>query len=175
MAGSDSPLSYKSSPDSDCFVFEKYVVKTDNLEEGGQHITIYDRGDSQEADRTCEITRKPILYVKDEDNNTFFGVTGPLLFVDSGTSLESRDIAIYDLRTGSAVARFEYTGDPKVSEGKFILFDAPSGKKGPISSCKDAAKWKRQGGGVGWVIARQFDLQTYRQTTLGTLKCIYMQ
>ena len=38
IAGSESPLSYRSSPDTDCFVFDRYIVKTDNLEEGGNPL-----------------------------------------------------------------------------------------------------------------------------------------
>jgi hypothetical protein len=113
--------------------------------------------------------------VEDADNNSFFGISGKYLFIDMGTSVESRTIDIYDLGLKKSVLSLGYSGDPKLTDGRFILFDESSDKNGPLSTCKEAAKWKRQGGGVGWVQGKKLDLQTMRSINVGMLRCVYME
>jgi hypothetical protein len=171
MRGTEQPVSHRSDETGSCIIFSKYVIQTGVSDEGGEDLTVYTRG----GERGCSITRKPILHVPNEDNNALFGIAGKWLFVDSGTSVESRGLEIYDLETGKPVIGVEYSDEPKLEGGRYVVYDAPSEKPGPISSCREAAKWKREGGGVGWVQTKRLDLDTLKQTTVGTLRCIYMQ
>lgn len=171
MPGTEQPASHTSSETGSCIIFEKYVIQTGVSDEGGEDLTVYTRG----SERGCSISRKPILHVPNEDNNALFGLAGKWLFVDSGTSVESRGLEIYNLETGKIVIGIEYSDEPKLEGGRYVVYDAPSEKPGPISQCKDAAKWKREGGGVGWVQTKRLDLDTLKHTTVGTLRCIYMQ
>ena len=175
MAGTDTPVSFAAKDGVDCFVFEKYTVRVADDEEGGANVAVYPRFSSSDAKTACDSAPKHVLFVPNSDNNAFFGIAGPLVFVDQGTSVESRNLVVYDLSAGNAMTGFEYNGDPKLVDGRYLLFDSPSAKAGPIRSCKQAAEWKRQGGGVGWVQGQKVDLQTKTKTPVGGLKCVYMQ
>jgi hypothetical protein len=174
MSGSETPAFQKFSDKGNCFVFGKYVVKTDKTDEG-ENVGVYKREGSIDGEGACQTKGEAYLFIKDADNNSFFGIIGNHLFIDSGTSVESRGLEIYDLASGKSVFTDSYTGDPNVVEGEFVVFDSPSDKKGLLSTCKEAAKWKRDGGGVGWVQGRRLNLQTLKVTNVGTLRCYYLQ
>lgn len=173
MPGTETPESHTSGENGECFVFAKYVIKTNPSEDGGANISVYKR--SAAAENACDTSGEPWLYVADSDNNSFFGLSGKYLFVDMGTSADSRDLVIYDFSLHKSVLTQGYGGDPKLIDGRFLIFDSPSDKKGLISTCREAAKWKRQGGGVGWVQGKKLDLQTLTSVNVGTLKCVYME
>ena len=147
-----------------------------DLDDGGSTVNVFTWESSLAGEKDpCETKRKPVLIVANADNNDFFGISGNYIFIDTGTSVESRGLEIYDLSANNAKTVFEYNGDPKLIDARYLLFDSPSEKPGPIKSCKEAAKWKRQGGGVGWVQGQRLDLQTMKKTSVGPLRCIYMQ
>ncbi len=175
MTGTDTPEYLESSDTGKCFVFSEYVVKTDQNDDEGDNISVYKRRASTSAEDACETGSKSYLYVPDADNNAFFGLAGPYMFIDSGTSVESRGLEVYNLTSRKSVYTTSYSGDPKLVNFSFILYDASSDKAGPIRTCKEAAMWKREGGGVGWVQGKRLDLQTLRETNVGRLHCIYMQ
>jgi hypothetical protein len=172
MPGTEPPVAHSAGENTECFVFSKYVVKTAASEDGGSNVSVYKRESPGDA---CETEGDRWLYVEDADNNSFFGISGKYLFIDMGTSVESRTIDIYDLGQQKSVLSLGYSGDPKLTDGRFILFDESSDKNGPLSTCKEAAKWKRQGGGVGWVQGKKLDLQTMKSINVGTLRCVYME
>jgi hypothetical protein len=173
MPGTETPEAHTSGDSGECFVFAKYVIKTNPSEDGGANISVYKRG--QAAENPCDASGNAWLYVADSDNNSFFGLSGKYMFVDMGTSADSRDLDIYDFSLHKSVLSQGYSGDPKLVGGRFVMFDSPSDKKGLISTCKEAAKWKRQGGGVGWVQGKKLDLQTLTAVNVGTLRCVYME
>jgi len=173
MPGTETPESHTSGESGECFVFAKYVVKTNPSEDGGANISVYKRGSA--AENPCDTTGEAWLYVADSDNNSFSGLSGKYMFVDMGTSVDSRNLDIYDFSLHKSVLSQGYMGDPKLVSGRFLVFDSPSDKKGPISTCKEAAKWKRQGGGVGWVQGKKLDLQTLTSVNVGTLRCVYLE
>lgn len=175
MRGTDKPEIDEPSEIGKCFVFGRYVVKTIQGEDLGEKIAVYKREASTDAESACQTPDEAYFDVEDSDNNYFFGLSGSLLFVDSGTSAESRGLQIYNLKTRRSIFNESYTGDPILTAGRFVSFDSPSDKKGPAKSCKQAAKWKRDGGGVGWVQGKKLDLQTFKLTDVGILRCIYMQ
>lgn len=171
LEGTETPVSDTSDETGSCIVFTNYVIRTGVSDEGGEDLTVYTRGN----EKGCQITRKPLLYVANEDNNAFWGLAGRMLFVDSGTSVESRGLEVFDLEKGTSIIGFVYSGEPRLEDGRTIRFDAPSETPGPIRTCKEAAKWKREGGSVGWVQGKRLDLDTLKQTNVGGLRCIYMQ
>jgi len=173
MPGTETPESHTSGESGECFVFEKYVIKTNASEDGGANISVYKRGPA--VGNACDTSGDAWLYVADSDNNSFFGLSGKYMFVDMGTSVDSRNFDIYDFSLHKSVLSQGYSGNPKLVAGRFLVFDSPSDKKGLISTCKEAAKWKRQGGGVGWVQGKKLDLQTLTSANVGTVKCVYME
>jgi hypothetical protein len=159
-----------------CFIFPNYLVRTRSSDDGGSNVNVFAWDPSLAGEKEpCETKRKPVLMVANADNNDFFGISGNYVFIDTGTSVESRGLEIYDLSANNAKTVFEYHGDPKLTEGRYLSFDSPSVKAGPIKSCKQAAEWKRQGGGVGWVQSERVDLQTMKKTSVGPLRCVYQQ
>jgi len=173
MPGTETPESHTSGESGECFVFEKYVIKTNASEDGGANISVYKRGPA--VGNACDTSGDAWLYVEDSDNNSFFGLSGKYMFVDMGTSVDSRNFDIYDFSLHKSVLSQGYSGDPKLVAGRFLIFDSPSDKKELMSTCKDATKWKRQGGGVGWVQGKKLDLQTLTSVNVGTVKCVYME
>ena len=129
MPGTEPPVSHSAGDNGECFVFAKYVVKTNPSEDGGANVSLYKRSSSSEDD-PCQISGDAWLYVADSDNNSFFGISGRYLFIDMGTSSDSRDLDVYDLSLHKPILSQSYSGDPKVADGHFLLFDAPSDKKG---------------------------------------------
>lgn len=175
MKGTETPEFQESSDTAKCFVFGKYVVKTIQGEDVGEKITVYERGVSANAERACQSTDEPYLKIDDSNNNFFYGISAALLFIDSGTSAGSRGLTIYNLGSRKSIVNESYTNDPTLSAGRFVIFDSPSDKKGLIRTCKEAAKWKRDGGGVGWVQGKKLDLQTLKLIDVGVLRCTYME
>lgn len=175
MKGTERPQYQDSSETEKCFVFSKYVVKTIEIDDVAEKISVYKRRAGTAAKSACRTAGEAYANLNDFDSTFFYGLSGSLLFIDSGTSVESRDLEIYDLDSRKSVFNESYTNDPALIGGRFVSFDSPSDKKGPVRTCKEAAKWKRDGGGVGWVQGKKLDLQTFRLVDVGTLRCIYMQ
>lgn len=176
MKGTEAPVFQESSETDRCYVFNKYVVRTDQNEDAGEIISVYSREASISVKNACQTADKSAyLDVKDSDEQFFYGVSGSLLFIDSGTSVESRGLQIFDLTSRKSVFNDSYSGDPKLIDGRFVVFDSPSEKKGSLATCKQAAKWKRDGGDVGWVQVKRLDVQTLKVINVGALRCVYMQ
>jgi hypothetical protein len=175
VKGSETPQFSRSSDAGNCFVFADYIVKTDHIDADGDNISVFKRSPSTNAKSACSVKGTPYLRVLDADNNSFYGIYEKYLFVDSGTSVDSRGLDVYDLVSRKSMVSEGYMNDAKLLKGRFLVFDAPTDKKGPIKACPQAAKWKRQGGGVGWLQSHQLDLQTLKKTTIGTLRCYYME
>ena len=175
IKGSETPAFQRFSDAGNCFVFGKYVVKTARNEDEGENISVYIRNTATSAEGACRTKGSPHLEIKDSDNNSFYGLSGNYVFVDSGTSSDSRGLDIYNLISRRSIYSAGYLGDAKLTEARFISFDSPSDKKGSIGICKEAAKWKRQGGGVGWMQGKKLDLQTLKVMSVGTLRCYYME
>lgn len=176
MKGTETPVFHQSSETRKCYVFGEYVVKTNQPAGEGDDISVYKRSSSTSAKMACKTTGKAYLFIKDSDNNSFFGIAKSFLFVDSGTSGESRGLAVYDLPSRKSIINEGYAGEAKLVNGKFLIYDSISNKKGAIKTCKEAAKWKREGGGpIGWLQGNSLDLHTLKRTNVGTLRCIQME
>jgi len=175
MKGTETPAFKEYADTGTCFVFSKYVVKMLPVEAGEGKIAVYKRGAATAGKGACQTSDKPYFDVNSSDNDYFYGVSGSLLFIDNGTSMESRGLEIYDLTSRKSIFNESYTGDPKFVGGRFVFFDSPSDRKGPLKTCREAAKWRRDGGGVAWVQGRKLDVQTLKLITVGALRCVYMQ
>jgi len=175
VKGSETPQFSRFSEAGNCFVFADYIVKTDHIDADGENISVFKRSPTTNTKAACSVKGKPYLRIPDADNNSFYGLCGTYLFVDSGTSVDSRGLDVYDLVSRKSMVSEGYMNDAKLLKGRFLVFDAPTDKKGPIKTCPQAAKWKRQGRGVGWLQPQQLDLQTLKKTSIGTLHCYYME
>jgi hypothetical protein len=176
MKGSATPEFQMSNADGGrCLVFGTHIVKTTIAEDGGENVMMYHREGKAKGTAACELRSGPYATINDSDNNSFNGISAKYFFIDQGTSAGSRTLLIFKTDTGGDVTAVEYNGDPRIEAARYLFYDAPSERKGPISTCKDAAKWKRQGGGVGWVQGKKMDLNTQKAINVGVLRCVYME
>lgn len=175
MKGTETPLFKNNTDTTECFVFNQYVVKTIvSTDFNGGDISIYKRPGSINANSACK-AKLPFLFTIKSDENIFFGLSGAYLFIDSGTSPEERGLEIYNLNTRKSIFSTTYngSGEPKLVQGRFVIYDSPSEKKDSLKTCKEAAKWGRNN--IGWVQGKKLDLQTMKEVSPGGLRCVYVE
>jgi hypothetical protein len=121
---------------------------------------------------------EPYASIRDSDNNSFYGISAVYTFIDTGTSAGARVLQVYKTDSGddvTEVAYFAGENGPRIEAARYLYYDQISTKKGPPSACPNAAKWKRQGGSVGWVQGKKMDLNTQQAINVGGLRCVYME
>lgn len=175
MKGTATPSFQMSDDNGRCLVFGTHIVKTKQSEDGGENVSIWHREGTIRGAPACNVTADPYATIDDSDNNSFYGISSDFFFIDTGTSVDSRILLVYSTNSGRKVTEVGYQNDPSLVGGRFLMYDEPSGKKGPISTCPEAAKWKRQGGGVGWVQGKKMDLNTQNPINVGGLRCVYVE
>jgi hypothetical protein len=175
VKGSETPEFSRLADSGNCFVIGAYIVKTDHKNAEGENISVFKRASTANAKAGCSTKGKAYFYITDADNSSFYGLYGNFLFVNNGTSAEASELDVYDLVNRKSIAKENYLNDAKLVQGRLLIFDEPTNRKGQIKSCSQAVKWKREGGGVGWLQTKQLDLQTLKKTSLGTLRCYYME
>lgn len=175
--GTEKPVYRKSDSDTGnaCYVYKQYVVMTASSEDVGEDIKIYRRSTANGAQQECANTKRAAyITIKNEGENFFFGLTGDKILIDSGTSAGIRGLEIFSLATKKSIYSTSYQDEAKVV-GNAIIYNKPSNTKGALKNCPNAAKWKKQGGGVGWVIPTKIDLTTLKETKAGVLTCVYVE
>jgi hypothetical protein len=178
MPGSATPEFQMSDDKGRCLVFGRNIVKTTASEDGGENVRLWHREGTAKGTAACKLRAEPYADIKDEFNNAFYGISANYFFIDSGTSAGSRSLYVYKTGTGDQVTTVNYfAGDtqPRIEAMRYLYYDALSNRKGPIATCKDAAKWKRQGGGVAWVQGKKMDLDEQTVTNVGPLRCAYQE
>lgn len=175
MPGSATPEYQESGDHGMCLVFKTYIVIAGPTEEGGDDVNVWIRKGTAKGADACRMGTNPDYSIKNSDNNSFYGLSAVYMFVDQGTSAGERTLLVFKTASGERVTTVDYIGSPRIEAARYLYFDAPSTKKGPISTCKEAAKWKRQGGSVGWVQAKKLDLDTRRSTNVDTLRCVFQE
>src|SRR5437868_1827679 len=103
VKGSETPQYSHYSDAGNCFVFADYIVKTDHINADGENISVFKRPASTNAKTGCSVKGKAYFYTADADNSSFYGIYGNFLFVDSGTSVDSRGLNVYDLVSRKSV------------------------------------------------------------------------
>ena len=120
MPGTETPESHTSGESGECFVFEKYVIKTNASEDGGANISVYKRGPA--VGNACDTSGDAWLDTQNSPgqidiSHTFTDTTAA---VDGKTSVLSFDIGIQDLTylgnpyETNSDASFEFQIDGKV-------------------------------------------------------------
>ena len=179
MKGSATPEFEMPMPDGKCLVFGRNIVKTSSgPNTTGEEVRVWHREGTAKGAAACKLRSKPYAEITDSDNGAFSGISANYFFIDEGTSAGSRTLAIYKTGTGDSVTSIEYFGggdEPRIEAARYLYYDASSNKKGPASSCPEAAKWKRQGGGVAWVQGKKMDLDEQTVSNVGPLRCAYME
>ena len=175
MKGSATPEFEEFGDHGRCLVFGTNIVFSEASENGGEDISVWNREGKAKGTAACRLGTNPKFTIKDADNNSFYGISAVYFFVDQGTSAGSRTLLVFKTASGDPVATVDYIGDARIEAARYLFFDAPSTKKGPISTCKEAAKWRRQGGSVGWVQGKKLDLDSLKSTNVGTLRCVYQE
>ena len=176
MKGTATPSFQMSNDKGRCLVFGTHIVKTKQSDgEIGEIVKMFDREGIAKGAAACNVKSNPYTTINDSDNNSFYGISADFFFIDTGTSVDSRILMVYNTDTGYEVAKVGYQNEPSLVGGRYLMYDAPTSKKGRISSCPEAAKWKRGGGGVAWVQGKKMDLKTEIVTNVGVLRCVYME
>lgn len=184
LKNSDKPLYNMSENDKEkCFVYGKYVVKTvmkeltENTDDkSGDDISIFKRDASIAPQKSCETDGNALLSVANTEGNTFLGIFRDHLFIEKNIYPDYSNLEIYNLKTNKNVFAAEYTAwnDYKINiaGGRFLLYDSWSKKDGLIKNCPQGKKWKREGLGVSWIQNQRLDLQTFKVSPVGVLKCV---
>lgn len=175
MKGSATPEFEEYGDHGRCLVFGTHIVFSEASEDGGEDVCVWNRIGKAKGTAACRLGTNPKYTIKDSDNNSFYGISAVYFFVDQGTSAGERTLLVFKTASGDPVATVGYIGVVRIEAARYLFFDAPSSKKGRISTCKEAAKWKREGGTVGWVQGKKLDLDTQRSTDVGTLRCVYQE
>jgi len=177
MKGSATPEFQMSNANGDrCLVFGTHIVKTTATINGGENFQMWHREGKVQGIDACELRSKPYVSIDDSDNNEFYGLSAVYFFIDMGTSSGSRTLAVYKTDSGAEVTKIEYFSNstfPRIEAARYLFYDALSPRRGPVSACPEAAKWKRQGGGAGWIQGKKMDLDTQKTTDVGVLRCVY--
>jgi hypothetical protein len=178
--GTEKPLFHQVNANTSnaCFVYKNYIVMTVSNEDGiGEDIKFYKRsGTSANFKKACaaNTNRQPYMTFPNEDANYFFGLIGDKFLVDSGTGAGARGLALVSLTSKKILYSTEYNETVTVT-GNTVMYHKPSNTNGSLKNCREAQKWKKQGGGVGWVRPVRLDLMTMKETPAGQLMCIYLE
>src|SRR4051812_11421233 len=110
------PIEFHTSGDAgECFVYPKFVIKTDPSNDGGSNISVFPRAATSEGQAACRTKGEPLLFVSDSDNNSFYGIAdGRYMFINTGTSANSSEIEVYELNTRKSILNKSYNGEPKL-------------------------------------------------------------
>lgn len=171
IKGSENAAVQKETERGKCFVFGKYAVKTVTSEDVGEEIEIYRNPAANGDESICDQMKTPYFTVKNADANYFFGLSGDFVFVDNGTGSDGRGLEIFNLKTKKSIYTTEYYDAAEIQQNRFLVYDKYSETKGALKSCRQAAQWKKDGFGIGWVRASKLDLQTLKETPSGTIRC----
>lgn len=178
---------YDLDEKTQCFVFNKYVVKTylkDNAKDGGgagngSEIDVFARDVKQPLKKNCEMSADVLLNIKNEEGNDFGGIFGKLLFVSRNGFPDGADLDVYDLKTKNKVFTTAFSEwdnyGTNISNARFLNYRQWSKKDGVLKNCPQAKKWKRDGFGISWLQTKRLDLQTLKENSVGTLRCINIQ
>lgn len=175
MKGTAAPSFQMSDDNGRCLVFGTHIVKTTQSDDGGENVNIWDREGKSTGTKACEVKLNPYITINDADNNSFYGFSVDYFFIDTGTSAGSRTLFVYNTDSGYEITKVDYQNEPSLVGGRYLMYDEPTDKKGPIATCPQAAKWKRDGGSVGWVQGKKMDLKTETKTNVGTIRCVYVE
>ncbi len=175
MKGAEKPAARQQDDNTVCYIFKEYVIKTMSGEDVGEDILVYKRAAAATPTSYCKTKTRPHLTIKNPDANYFTGLSNEFLFIDSGTSADSRGLEIYNLNTKKSVYSTEYHDSVELQNDRFVLYDKVSEKSGAVKNCREAAKWKKEGLSIGWVINTKMDLRTLKETPGGVLHCVALQ
>ena len=184
LDGGDKPLFKQGEFESPrCFVYKDYVVKTNfDSAKASEEVTAYKRIGDNPPEESCRTKGMPVISLAsnyngksgydetDEITSYFYGVSGKYLFIDKGVMPFQGAFEIFDMTTGKSVYKAETYPTMKLLQNRFVFYENWSPKDGLLKNCKEAKKWKKSGLGVGWVVKKQLDLQTFKVKNLG-LRC----
>jgi hypothetical protein len=175
--GTEKPLYRQINKENGnaCYVFKEYVVMTVSSEDVGEDIRVFKRNAATDFKKSCALTKRlPYMTIENKDADYFFGLTGDKFLIDSGTSAGTRGLDVVSLTSKKVIYSTDYNETVKVV-GNSLIYYKPSNTKGALKNCPNAAKWKKRGGGVGWVRPTRLDLTTLKETSAGQTTCVYVE
>ncbi len=179
IKGTEIPAFKKLDNTSNCYVYKKYVVKTTSEnQDAGSKTEIFKRQSASNLKTACQTSGKSYFSTSDSDADYFIGLSNNFVFIDNGTSPDSRELKVYNLLTRQQVFKTEYSEWEKplmLTADRFLAFESNSQKDGRLKNCSQAAKWKKEGLGVGWMQPKKLDLLKLKAVNIGGLRCIAVQ
>ncbi len=179
MPGRDAETYQQQSGGVACRVYPKYVVKTENSSNGSERVSVFRNATTGIA--ACSAAKEPIITLSgtysgknpnigEDIMSNFAGLSGKYLFIEKIEEPFIGGIEIFDLNTSKSVFKDEMYANTKLVRKRFLSYDKWSKKDGSIKNCRQAAKWKKSGLGVGWVRRYTLDINTLKLAT-GALRC----
>jgi hypothetical protein len=154
-----------------CIIFDRYIVKVTAGEDLGEDIEIHRRVQSINPDTICDSNPAPYYTIKNADANYFAGLSGDYLFVDNGTGTDGRGLEIFSLKSKKSIYSTEYYDAVEFNKADTSLRQTFKKPSGALKNCRQAAQWKKNGLGVGWIRQSKLDLQTLKETPIGMIRC----
>ncbi len=184
LKNSERPLfNLTENKQEKCFVYSKYVVKTafrqitkNEEDQSGDDVSIFKRDAKIAPQKSCQTAGDALLSVENTEGNNFIGIFKDHLFIEKNLFPDYSNLDIYSLKTQTNVFKAEFTGwndyDINISGARFLLYDSWSKKDGLLKNCPQGKKWKRDGLGVSWIQNQRLNLQTFKVSPVGGLKCV---
>jgi hypothetical protein len=125
-----------------------------------------------------EIIKVDNLTIKNEDAFNFFGIYKQFVFIDNGTSLNNRELVIYNIEARKIVYRTSYESEITL-ENKTLHYIHPIDLtrvrlKKPIK-CPEQSKWKNSGLSIGYGADTYLNLETMQDSSAEEMTCFPMQ
>ena len=168
-----------------CLAYQNYIVRTIRKEgsktdsgddNSGDDISIFKRDAANSPQENCQTAKNSVLSVENTEGNSFRGIFKNYLFIEKNLYPDYSNLEIYDLKTNKIAFKTEYTewDDYRInlSGGRFLNYSQWSKKAGLLRNCRDAKKWKQGGLGINWLQTKKLDLQTMKEISVGTLRCV---
>ena len=126
--------------------------------------------------KVVRLPKNLCFFVENTEGNSFRGVFKNYLFIEKNLYPDYSNLEIYNLKTNKIAFKTEYTewDDYRInlSGGRFLNYSQWSKKAGLLKNCRDAKKWKQGGLGINWLQTKKLDLQTMKEISVGTLRCV---
>jgi hypothetical protein len=159
------------------------VVVRPRASAGGEDIVVSPRapgGDPLAACRSPE-SEPAAAFTDPSSPDSFFGLIGDVLLIDSGTSSRGRTIKAIDLATGRTVLEAVYEEPVAVTDG-ILEFSEPVGAFDRLEAvvasgvnCPDAQLWLEDGFAIGVNRRVRFVLAEGRREASDVLVCVPLQ
>lgn len=169
IPGTKRALKYRCD-DVTCYEYPQYSVI---IGANGDMLVKFKQGDEEMP--PCEyVVNKGDYEVKNEWAEFFFGISGNLMFVDSGTGPDLRDVMIYDLTQRTKVYETSYSEPIVLTENDTLSFWLET-EEASKENCPEYEKFTSMGLGAAIETKAVLDLNNFILTKSQETRCVARQ